>query len=218
MSNTNRYPNRQSTESTNGLASSKRSPGAQGGDIDNERTASSSSSSPPKSDSNSFIGKDELLVYFKRQLKYFEEWHLKQDWLAFHNHHYDWWMFPIDEISSRDATFQLPRDVILDLKENREFISDLRRGVYLMVSSWGWDIEHGRCFEKLDDKQKWSYWPVRLYKAGKCMWLFEQMDYYQSLKKLAYYIKDERKEKLDFFSHTKKAKANVIEQWNEMER
>ncbi|CAF4858779.1 unnamed protein product, partial [Rotaria socialis] len=37
---------------------------------------------------------DELLVYFKRQLKYFEEWYQQRDWLAFHNHHYDWWMFP----------------------------------------------------------------------------------------------------------------------------
>ncbi|CAF4521582.1 unnamed protein product, partial [Rotaria socialis] len=93
MSNTNRYSNRQPTETTNGFTPSKLSPGAQGGDTDNERTTTSSSS-PPKSDSDSFIGKDELLVYFKRQLKYFEEWYQQRDWLAFHNHHYDWWMFP----------------------------------------------------------------------------------------------------------------------------
>jgi hypothetical protein len=77
------------------------------------------------------------------------------------------------------------------------------------------DIKNSKFFDRLDDKQKWSYWPVRLYKAGKCMWLFQQYDYYQSLRKLAYHIK--QKEKLDYFSHTKNGKADVIEQWNQME-
>ncbi len=57
-----------------------------------------------------------------------------------------------------------------------------------------------------------------MYKAGKCMWLFDQNDYYQSLKKLAYYIKDVEKEKLDYFSHTVNGKADVIEQWTKMEK
>ena len=80
------------------------------------------------------------------------------------------------------------------------------------------DIDQGQLFDKLDDKQKWSHWPVRLYKAGKCMWLFNQIDYYQSLKQLAHHIKNDQHEKLDFFSHTKNGKANVLEQWNEMEQ
>jgi hypothetical protein len=50
------------------------------------------------------------------------------------------------------------------------------------------------------------------------MWLFDQNDYYQSLKKLAYYIKDVEKEKLDYFSHTVNGKADVIEQWTKMEK
>jgi hypothetical protein len=80
------------------------------------------------------------------------------------------------------------------------------------------DIENGQLFHQRDDKQKWSYWPVRLYKAGKCMWLFGQDDYYQSLKKLAYHVRDKEKEKLDYFSHTKNGKADVLEQWNKMEQ
>ena len=50
------------------------------------------------------------------------------------------------------------------------------------------------------------------------MWLFKQNDYYQSLRKLAYYIKNTEKEKLDYFSHTKNGKADVIEQWGLMEK
>ena len=54
------------------------------------------------------------------------------------------------------------------------------------------------------------------------MYLFRQYDYYASLKDLANLIKfDEKsniKERLDFFSHTKNAKVDVLEQWAEMER
>ena len=49
------------------------------------------------------------------------------------------------------------------------------------------------------------------------MWLFRQDEYYQSLKILANYIKTEKKEKLDYFSHTKNSKADVLEAWREME-
>jgi hypothetical protein len=50
------------------------------------------------------------------------------------------------------------------------------------------------------------------------MWLFHQDDYYQSLKALAHNIKFEQKEKLDYFSHTKKSKADVLDEWERMER
>ena len=56
-----------------------------------------------------------------------------------------------------------------------------------------------------------------MYKAGKCMWLFGQDDYYQSLKTLAETIRT-KKEKLDFYSHTIKGKADVLERWAQMEQ
>jgi hypothetical protein len=31
-----------------------------------------------------------------RQLADFGSWAAQQDWRAFHNHHCDWWVFPID--------------------------------------------------------------------------------------------------------------------------
>ncbi|CAF0918367.1 unnamed protein product [Adineta ricciae] len=167
---------------------------------------------------NEFVGIERLRRQINEQLKEFETWYAKGTWLDFHNHHYDWWMFPIDEISSRGRAYCLPPDVLNELKRDKNFVDKLRRGVKLMVSSWGWDIDACRHFDKRADKQKWSYWPVRLYKAGKCMWLFDQKDYYKSLRRLAEHIRDNDKEKLDYFSHTKNGKANVIEQWDELER
>jgi hypothetical protein len=43
---------------------------------------------------NSFIGKETFLDHFHQQLEQFEIWNEQRDWLAFHHHHYDWWMFP----------------------------------------------------------------------------------------------------------------------------
>lgn len=48
------------------------------------------------------------------------------------------------------------------------------------------------------------------------MWLFGQDDYYQSLKELAFRIN--KKEKLEYYSHTVGGKADVLEQWSKMER
>ncbi|UJR09111.1 hypothetical protein I4U23_013358 [Adineta vaga] len=164
-----------------------------------------------------FVGKEKLLEYFNKQMKEFEDWYKERDWLAFHHHHYDWWMFPIDEISSRGKAYQLPPNVLAELKQDEQFIAKLRHGVRMMVTSWGWDIDNHEYFHSLDNKQKWSYWPVRLYKAGKCMWLFGQKDYYQSLKKLAESIRGGEIEKLDYFSHTRGGKADVLEEWKRME-
>ena len=44
--------------------------------------------------SKPFIGIDPLLEKFYKQLEHFKEWNKQKDWLAFHHHHYDWWMFP----------------------------------------------------------------------------------------------------------------------------
>lgn len=73
------HMSRQSTNSSN--------PGETGGEKENVSSAS-------KSDVNTFIGTDELLKQFNNQLEQFKEWDKKRDWLAFHHHHYDWWMFP----------------------------------------------------------------------------------------------------------------------------
>jgi hypothetical protein len=92
------------------------------------------------------------------------------------------------------------------------FLSFLNFSIYFSLK----DIDRRQLFDELEDNQKWSYWPVRLYKAGKSLWLFNQDDYYQSLKVYAQYIK--KKEKLDYFSREKNSKADVLEEWEHMEK
>lgn len=47
-----------------------------------------------ESDGKSAVFIDKLKDYFYRQLNHFKTWNENRDWLAFHHHHYDWWMFP----------------------------------------------------------------------------------------------------------------------------
>ena len=49
---------------------------------------------PDPFDSERFIGTNSLIDKQAEQLEEFEVWFQNRDWLAFHHHHYDWWMFP----------------------------------------------------------------------------------------------------------------------------
>ena len=49
----------------------------------------------------SFVGVDEIKRRQKEQLAQFEEWASQGHWDLFHENHFDWWMFPIDEPSNR---------------------------------------------------------------------------------------------------------------------
>lgn len=48
----------------------------------------------------------------------------------------------VDEISSRGREYQLPHDVLVELRNDDQFVDDLRRGVRMMVRSWGWVRAH----------------------------------------------------------------------------
>jgi hypothetical protein len=73
------------------------------------------------------------------------------------------------------------------------FIRALRRGVVILAESWGWDVLNSK---PIDPKalrgstaaQRWANWPVRLYKAGRCMQVFEQKDLFQGLRAYALWL------------------------------
>lgn len=92
LSNANKNTNKQLRETT--PYEPVPNTGNQGDEKETEKTTTSSS----KADTDLFIGKEKLLEQFKCQLKQFEEWDQRRDWLAFHHHHYDWWMFPSESV------------------------------------------------------------------------------------------------------------------------
>lgn len=116
----------------------------------------------------------------------FEQWAAEKDWKRFtpQYSHYDWWAFPIKRASAGQGDlYAVNAAEIQALKADDEFMKNYRRGVDLVVQSWGWDLSKEALVpdnERLPD-QKWTGYGVRLGKMADSLNLFDQQDYYKSL-------------------------------------
>jgi hypothetical protein len=163
----------------------------------------------------SFVGIEGLLKRHRDQLAAFEKWAQAGQWDTLHRHHYDWWMFPINEKSSHGFRYTLSKENVEELKSQPDFIRNLKRGVELLMLAWGWDIHRQALIDNPAPAQSWHSWPVRLYKAGRCMQLFGEEEYFQSMLKYAHYLRDQLKCNLEFMSSALNKKVHLLEQWDE---
>lgn len=122
--------------------------------------------------STEFIGVKKLIEHQELQLKKFEEWATNKEWSAFHEAHYDWWMFPIDQPSRLGLAYTVYDSEVKELKENADFTRKYLRGVELLLLSWGWDLYESREINDPDPDQTWHHWPIRLYKCAQSLKLF----------------------------------------------
>ncbi|NGX57164.1 MAG: hypothetical protein K940chlam3_00047 [Chlamydiae bacterium] len=130
-----------------------------------------------------FVGIENLKKQHFQQLQQFENWAQNHDWNAFLLHHYDWWMFPIARTSAgQGAKYTIYQQEILDLKSDAEFMKNFRRGVELLVLSWGWDIENRSPISNPDHNQTWNHYEVRLGKMVDSLKLLGEQDYFNSIK------------------------------------
>jgi hypothetical protein len=135
-----------------------------------------------------FVGINELKHKQKEQLNHFEQWAASGNWTAFHQHHYDWWMFPYDKSSAYGKAYTIYEAEVSELKSDELFIKNYLRGVELLLLSWGWNLNR-RCFvENPGELQHWANWPIRLYKCGCSLLLFGFDDIFQSVKMYAEYL------------------------------
>src|SRR5437868_930334 len=119
-----------------------------------------------------FVGIPKLLNLHAETLQMFRFWAKDHAWDQFHHHHYDWWMFPIDERStSYDYAYSVYDAEVQELR-TRGFVEDLAEGLDLLAWSWGWDITEAQPLKTLETDQGWSNWPIRLYKATRSAQLF----------------------------------------------
>lgn len=134
--------------------------------------------------------------------EYFEVWAFDKRWEWFKPNpsgnspgaHYDWWMFPISRSSSGyGELFALDAEQIKTLKADKEFMKNYRRGVELVLLSWGWDIRHGRPVseEERTKDQRWEGYGVRLGKMANSLFLLEEMDLYGKVQKFFEHIRHE---------------------------
>jgi hypothetical protein len=89
-----------------------------------------------------FIGVETLRKRQAKQLGDFEGWAADGSWLRFHQEHYDWWSFPVDEESAAYGNlYRLPPVASAELARSDKFLKDLARSAELVALSFGWDLK-----------------------------------------------------------------------------
>ena len=119
-----------------------------------------------------FAGLPKLIAQHQKQVAMFEDWAAAQSWSSFHEAHYDWWAFPINQPSSRAWQWTVLDGDVRELQANPEFIMRLKAGIRLLGAAWGWDTENSTVCQQCSAHQRWQNWPIRLWKATLCAALF----------------------------------------------
>lgn len=107
-------------------------------------------------------------------LNKFKKWAKLKEWKNFGPiHHFDWWMFPISDESSKNYSYTVFGKEISQLKKDSKFMKNYRTGISLMFKSWCWNIKKGTKFKKCQKDQKWRNYTVRFRKVVQSMILFK---------------------------------------------
>jgi len=132
-----------------------------------------------------FVGLQRIKDKQREQLELFEEWASKNQWINFHESHYDWWMFPIDDPSSYGYAWTVYEGDVQELKKDGNYIRNYLRGAELLALSWGWDLAKREHIPNPMPDQRWQNWPIRLYKASKSLKLFGFEEQFESMRMYA---------------------------------
>lgn len=140
-----------------------------------------------------FVGVKALKARQAEQVAKFEKIVEAGKFSSIHNDHFDWWMFPIDEKSSRGLQYTVNTSapaVLMDgrrlltllrhsgtideLKADEEFTKSYLRGVELLFLAYGWRLAERKAVSSPAAGQAWPSYPVRLFKCLKSLRLFGQ--------------------------------------------
>jgi hypothetical protein len=122
----------------------------------------------------------------KAQLELFEKWSREKDFKMFkpEHSHYDWWMFPVNRASaSYGEKYAISSQELEVLKNDKEFMKDYRRGVELVIQSWGWNLQEESPVQDPTPDQKWTGYGVRLGKMAQSLDLFGEKELYGKVQK-----------------------------------
>ena len=124
---------------------------------------------------------DRVKTVLPLQLELFEKWEKANQWENINKAHFDWWMFPIDRGSQgKGALYTMSKADIEELKKDTQFMENYRKGVVVVVRSWGWDLLQGKPVEGKTDAQIFTR-DVRLGKMANSLKLFGEKDYHDKL-------------------------------------
>lgn len=164
-----------------------------------------------KNQNSSFIGLEKLKQKHFSQYTQFVAWADNREWQQFHNNHYDWWMFPINQGSSYGLEYTVYADDVELLKQDEPFIKNYLHGVELLALAWGWDLKNQCLISKPDKNQCWQNWSIRLQKAIMSLLLF---GYKTEAKSLLLYAQSLINQNVNLHYRNKDLKHYFIESLN----
>ncbi len=116
-------------------------------------------------------------------LEDFEKWAASGRWDIFAHAHYDWWMFPINRPSAGHGDeYCFSTQEFAQLKSNKEFMINYRRGVELVLKSWGWDMTANAPVANPSSGQCWTGYGVRLGKMADSLYLLGERELFNTVK------------------------------------
>jgi len=135
-----------------------------------------------RNDDHQFVGVEKLKAKQKWQLDQFQSWAAESDWGHLHREHYDWWMFPTDEPSSKGLAWTVYEGDIVELNSDAQYVRNYLEGVRLLALSWGWEVDKQTYVVDPLPEQQWQHRAIRLYKCVKSLKLFGHRQYFDSMK------------------------------------
>ncbi len=132
-----------------------------------------------------FAGISAFLRAQSEQLALFRSWAKQNNWARFHHEHYDWWTFPTGEPSSYKFKWTVYESEIYALTEADGYVQNLIELSTLLMQSWGWDLAAREYIANPAPDQRWSHWPIRLYKCALSLKLFGCEAEFQSVRQYA---------------------------------
>ena len=133
-------------------------------------------------------GDEDLMNRNIEQHQKFSEWAAKKDWNNFHNSHFDWWAFPIDEVSnSYGQKFAVPQESLTKFRQDPDFLKRLDENLINTSKSYGWDLLEEKWFG--DDVRDPNQVPqklsqIRLYKMARSALVLGRCAHFRSLQKM----------------------------------
>lgn len=122
-------------------------------------------------------------------------------WDKLHRHHFDWWMFPIDDGSKAEFNLCSEEDVAA-LQGDPQWLEGYHEALKLAAAAWGWDLEKACRIEPPETGMAWTNWDVRLAKMCRSLYLMEEETFLDSLQKFARDLQEKEKEGKGFFYGT----------------
>ena len=132
----------------------------------------------------------ELIERHAVQVAQFENWDAGCNWHEFHVNHYDWWASPINKPSSYDFSYTVYSCEIAVVRQDEAFMQLHRHGAQLLLP-YGWDFFVGAVMSDPAPGHAQANLPIRSSNCARHIWLFSQVEQYESCVEYDKYLKAE---------------------------